>query len=167
MIDVSALLTWLVSAGYGVLSAVIPIANAEAYVAAARALGVRHGLLIATAVATGQTGGKAALFLGVRHGKKLPVVTNRASRRDKKRGRFKAMADRLLQLTDSPWGIPVTLLGSIVGIPSIYALALIAGASRMRFPLFCAAVLIGRVVRFGLVAMGVQIGVTLLWHLVS
>ena len=43
----------------------------------------------------------------------------------------------------------------MVGLPPLYAVALLAGATTMRLPWFAAVVLLGRSVRFVLVALGV------------
>jgi membrane protein YqaA with SNARE-associated domain len=157
----AAWLDGLVSVGYGLLSAVVPLANAEAYVAAARAAGLNFGFLVAIAVSIGQTMGKAILFLSVRHGRNLPYFTRRAAADKPPRWpRLRAFADRLLTLVGSPWGVPITLLGAIIGIPPIYPLALVAGATRMPLSLFCIAVFVGRCVRFGLLTIGVDAGIT-------
>jgi membrane protein YqaA with SNARE-associated domain len=171
LVDGGTLLAALVSAGYGLLSAVVPIANAEAYVVAAQAAGRSHGLLVAIAVAVGQTIGKAGLFLGVRHGRRSRFFNRRRADapvrppRPPRMPRLQRMIDRLLALVGSRWGVPITLLGSVVGVPPIYPLAMVAGATTMRLPLFCAAVLVGRCIRFGLLAFGVDAGITALLQL--
>lgn len=164
-----AWLATLLSIGYGLVSAIVPIANAEAYVAAAQAAGLNHGFLVAIGVSIGQTIGKALMFLAVRHGRRLPKITfskrERPADRPPRWPRLAAFSNRLLELVGSPWGLPITLLGSVVGIPPIYPLALVAGATRMRLSLFCLAVLVGRCVRFGLLNVGVDAGITGLLHL--
>ena len=46
-------------------------------------------------------------------------------------------------------------LAAVVGVPPLYAVALLAGATTMRLPWFAAVVLLGRSLRFVLVALGV------------
>ena len=166
-LDAGDLLAAAASLGFGALSAVLPIANAEAYVAATRAAHLSAGLLVAITVACGQTIGKAALFLAVRHGKRLPVFRRHPNWPTSRWPRLAHLISKLLGLVGSRWGIPITLLGAITGIPPIYPLALIAGATRMSLLWFCAAVLLGRCIRFGLLAAGVDAGVTGWWRLTA
>jgi membrane protein YqaA with SNARE-associated domain len=59
-------------------------------------------------------------------------------------------------MSDSRWGVPVTLLSAFVGIPPLYGVALIGGASRMRTVVFTLSVLAGRSARFILLALGIS-----------
>ena len=55
------------------------------------------------------------------------------------------VSKRLLDaMSDRRWGIPVTLLSAFVGIPPLYGVALIGGASRMGVLTFSLSVLAGR-----------------------
>jgi membrane protein YqaA with SNARE-associated domain len=66
------------------------------------------------------------------------------------------VSKRLLDaMSDRRWGIPVTLLSAFVGIPPLYGVALIGGASRMGVLTFAFSVLAGRAGRFILLALGV------------
>jgi membrane protein YqaA with SNARE-associated domain len=47
-------------------------------------------------------------------------------------------------------------VAAVVGIPPLYAVALLAGATKMRIGLFGLVVLVGRIGRFVLFALGVQ-----------
>ena len=67
------LLALLTSVGFGVVSAVFPIANAEAYVIASQVSAVAGPIPIAIGVAIGQTVGKSLLFLAVRRGQGLAL----------------------------------------------------------------------------------------------
>ena len=55
------------------------------------------------------------------------------------------------------WGLPITLLAAVVGIPPLYAVALLAGATTMKLRYFAPVVLVGRITRFLLVAYGVAV----------
>ena len=149
--------------GFGIGSAVIPILNAEAYVLGVGVSGALDPVVAAVGVSVGQTIGKVAMFLAVRYRPgyaakkdKEPKPVNLETRR----GRFiqwnREVSKRLLDaLSDRRWGIPVTLLSSSVGIPPLYGVALIAGASRMGVVTFSLSVLIGRLARFITLALGV------------
>jgi len=155
--DVVALLT---SVGYGVLSAVIPVASAEAYVVASQVSRAAGPVAVALGLATGQTIGKVLLFYGVRRGKDTAVVQHRRESLDARppgplRKRFRAVIRTLLALVGQKrWGLPITLVAAVVGLPPLYAVALLAGATRMRLSYFAAVVFGGRAVRFVLMAYG-------------
>lgn len=155
----------VLAVGFGVGSAVVPFLNAEAYVLA---LGATHALdpvVAAIGVSVGQTAGKVAMFLAVRY---RPGYAARKSKEpkavdlDTRWGRFvqrnRDLSKRLLDaMSDSRWGVPVTLLSSFVGIPPLYGVAIIGGASRMRTVVFGLSVLAGRTARFVLLALGVSL----------
>jgi hypothetical protein len=71
------LIALLTSIGFGLVSAVIPIVNAEAYIIASQMSAVAGPIPIAIGIAVGQTLGKLLLFLGVREGKELSFVKHR------------------------------------------------------------------------------------------
>jgi membrane protein YqaA with SNARE-associated domain len=149
--------------GFGIASAVIPVLNAEAYVLGVGVSGALDPVVAAVGVSVGQTIGKVAMFLAVRYRPgyaakkgKEPKPLNLETRW----GRFvqwnRDLSKRLLDaLSDRRWGIPVTLLSSSVGIPPLYGVALIAGASRMGVVTFTLSVLAGRLARFVTLALGV------------
>ncbi|MEU4190427.1 hypothetical protein AB0E69_00860 [Kribbella sp. NPDC026611] len=153
----------VLAVGIGIGSAVIPVVNAEAYVLGVGATHALDPVVAAIGVGVGQTLGKVAMFLAVRY---RPGYAARKTKEPKpanletRWGRFvqwnRDVSKRLLAaMSDARWGIPVTLLSSFVGIPPLYAVALIGGASRMRVVVFSLSVLAGRVGRFVLLALGV------------
>lgn len=154
-------LTLLATVGFGVLSAVLPFANAEAYVFTSQVSHSIDPLPVALGIAVGQTIGKVLLFYGVRRGKNLPGVRHRRAvlRRQPAgptRAWFRAALQTLLALVGQKrWGLPITFVAAVVGVPPLYAVALLAGATRMRLGWFAAVVLAGRALRFGLMAYGV------------
>jgi membrane protein YqaA with SNARE-associated domain len=156
--DLAALLT---SVGYGALSAVFPVASAEAYVVASQISRAAGPVAVALGLAVGQTIGKVLLFYGVRRGKESKAVQHRrASLRAQPvgpaRARFRAVVRMLLDLVGQKrWGLPITFVAAVVGLPPLYAVALLAGATRMRIGYFAAVVLAGRAARFVLMAYGV------------
>jgi membrane protein YqaA with SNARE-associated domain len=159
--DVLALLT---SIGFGTLSAIVPIANAETYVIASQVSAVAGPIPIAIGVGIGQTIGKLLLFLGVRRGREFAIVRRRREQREQKpqpvgpaRAKFRAIVAKLLSLVGQKrWGLPIVGIAAVVGIPPLYAVALLAGATTMRTGLFALVVLVGRTTRFVLVALGIS-----------
>ncbi len=156
----TALIAFLTSIGYGVASAIFPPVNAEAYVVLSQVSAVIGVFPIAIGVAIGQTIGKLALFYSVRAGRQSRFARHRRARsRTKPKGAFRqkfdAAAAWLLQLVGTKrWGLPIVLIAAVVGIPPLYAVALLAGATKMKAHWFALMVLIGRITRFVLIAEG-------------
>ncbi|TCC59363.1 hypothetical protein E0H73_22150 [Kribbella pittospori] len=149
--------------GFGIGSAVVPVMNAEAYVLGVGVSGALDPVVAAIGVSIGQTIGKVAMFLAVRY---RPGYASRMSEEpkavnlDTRWGRFvqwnRDVSKRLLDaMSDRRWGVPVTLLSASVGIPPLYGVALIGGASRMGVVTFTLSTLAGRGARFILLALGV------------
>jgi membrane protein YqaA with SNARE-associated domain len=154
------LLALLTSIGYGIASAVFPAANAETYVVAAPILAVAGTVSIAIAVGIGQSLGKLLLFLGVRHGRELPIIRRRRAAVTGSagpiRGRFQSSVAWLLRLVGKPrWGLPIVGVAAVTGIPPLYPVALFAGATKMRAIWFFLVVVSGRIARFVIVALGI------------
>lgn len=152
------LVALLTSVGYGVVSAVIPLVNAEAYVLASQVSAVAGAVPIGVGVGIGQTVGKFLLFYGVRRGRQFRFFRHRRAKvHDAAVGRvrtwLRTVLAKLLALVGDPrWGLPMVALAAVVGFPPLYAVALLAGATKMRTRWFVLVVLVGRVTRFVLVA---------------
>jgi membrane protein YqaA with SNARE-associated domain len=154
----------LLATGFGVASAVIPVLSAEAYVLGAGVSGALDPVTAAIGISIGQTVGKIGMFLAVRY---RPGYSARRHRReprgvdlDTRRGRmihgYRLWSKRLLDgLSDPRYGSGVTLLSSFTGLPPLYAVTLLAGASRMNVVGFGLAVFGGRAARFVLLALGI------------
>jgi membrane protein YqaA with SNARE-associated domain len=157
------LIAWLTSVAFGVVSAIVPVVNAEVYILVSQVSAVAGEVPVAVGVGIGQTIGKCLLFYGVRRGRQFRFVReHRARARTRERGRVGQALHDLLQtllrlVGTKRWGLPITLLAAVVGIPPLYAVALLAGATEMKLRYFAAVVLVGRVTRFLLVAYGVQL----------
>jgi membrane protein YqaA with SNARE-associated domain len=155
-------LALLATLGFGVLSAVVPFANAEAYALTSQVSHSIDPVPVALGLAVGQTVGKVLLFAGVRRGRNLPGVRHRrAVLRSRPagpvRGLLRGVLSALLaRVGQKRWGLPTTFVAAVVGLPPLYAVALLAGATRMRLGWFAAVVLAGRTLRFGLVAYSVD-----------
>lgn len=155
------LLAMITAVGYGILSAVFPLANAETFVLASQMSHLAGAVPIAVGVAVGQTLGKVLLFLGVRRGREFPFFRrHREQAADRPVGpirrRLRAAVRWLLALVGSRrWGLPITFCAALIGIPPIYPVALLAGATTMRLRYFVPIVLVGRLIRFILIALGI------------
>ena len=154
------LIALLTSVGFGTVSAIIPIVNAEAYVIASQMSAVAGPIPIAIGIAIGQTVGKLLLFFGVREGKELSFVKHRREVLKQRpvgptRARIRAATAKLLDLVGQErWGLPIVFLAAVIGFPPLYAVALLAGATTMSPVWFGLTVLVGRLCRFLLVATG-------------
>ena len=156
------LVALLTSIGFGVVSAIVPVVNAEAYVIASQMSAVAGPIPIAIGIAVGQTIGKLVLFFGVREGRELSFVKHRRELQKQRpvgptRARLRAAVAKLLDLVGQKrWGLPIVLVAAIIGFPPLYAVALLAGATTMRPLWFGLTVFAGRLCRFLLVASGFQ-----------
>ncbi|GIG83001.1 hypothetical protein [Planotetraspora kaengkrachanensis] len=111
---------------------------------------LRLGLRITeTSAEAAPTIGKLAMFLAVRY---RPGFAARKTKEpkpvnlDTRWARFaqwnrEVSRRRLDSMSDRRWGVPVTLLSASVGIPPLYGVALIGGASRMGWLNFSLSVL--------------------------
>ncbi len=116
---------------------------------------------IAVGVGIGQMFGKLLLFLGVRRGREFAIFRRRRPKTSARplgptATRLRVLLARLLDLVGQKrWGLPIVLLAAVVGLPPLYAVALLAGATAMRGVWFALLVLVGRVARFVLLALGI------------
>lgn len=166
--DWRAFIEFFASIGYGLLSSFVPVFNSEVYIVAAQALGLTAEISAAIGVALGQTIGKTAIVLGLRHGTRLTFLSQRIDRlrartadRDRSRppGRVRRTLARwsaaLLELAGhSRWGALIVLLAGATGIPPIFALQFIIPATKMPAWLFAVALFLGRCVLFLAIAFG-------------
>ena len=152
------LIEFLVAVGYGVLSSVVPIFNAEIYIVAG---GFTEEVTTAVGCAVGQTIGKVGNVIALRQGRSSRLVRKVRERPRKPAGRFRtklrAWSDRMMGLlSERRWGVPIVLLSACVGLPPLYAVTLAVPATKMSVILFGAAVLLGRMVLFLAIAFGVS-----------
>ncbi|MFT4188000.1 MAG: VTT domain-containing protein [Aeromicrobium sp.] len=148
----------LAAFGFGIASATIPVFNAEAYVVAnVVAFGPAMAVGMVTALSVGTTIGKVIVFHGGRSGKEFV-----GRRREQKpatgpvRRWLRRVNDMLMSWLEHRFlGAVTVLAASFVGVPPLLLVAFVAGMSRQNVWLFAAAVFVGRVARFGLIAGGV------------
>ena len=143
---VGTLLAPMAAAAMGFASALLPFVNAEAYaVVAAR---TAPALVVAAALAGGQTAGKLVLFEAARRGTDRWEVDEESSRA--------RWAARVTPWLRSPrTGAPLVLVSAVVGLPPLAVVALVAGASGQRRVLFAVLVLVGRGLRFAAIVVPV------------
>jgi membrane protein YqaA with SNARE-associated domain len=147
--------------GQGALSAVWPVANAELLVSA---WSVRADSTWALAVGTalfavGHTLGKCALFLVVRHELRLPRGGGRIG------AKLREAEEKLDRTVErGPWLVSGMLLASsALGIPPLLILTVLLARTSYSFLAFTALCLVGRLVRFGFLAWGVDYVGNLPW----
>lgn len=167
----------LAAIGYGMLSAFVPVFNAEVYVAAAQALGSAGEVATAVGVAVGQTIGKTAIVLAMRNGTKIrwlarqvDRVTERAKRvgRDTRAGRVRTVvrgwSRRLLNLVGHPrLGPLIVFVAGLCAVPPIFAVQFMVPATKMPVWVFSAALFLGRGLLFLAVAFGASAILERVW----
>ena len=142
----------LAAAGFGVASALIPVLNAETYLAVSGVATPVTVLWVAAALALGQTLGKVTLYEAARRGSAW--VSGHGGARHR-RVRFGAgLTTRLTALLRRPWLGGVTVLVSAsVGIPPLAVVSVLAGAAGVNRVGFVCACLVGRTARFQALAV--------------
>lgn len=161
--------------GAGTASGLVPVVNAEALLTAATAGSPHLWLGLAASLTVGQCFAKVLIYLTAREGPQrlrshgrvgrlADRLYARARARSSTRSRprragpaAKALvwlrAERLVALLAQPRaGTGVVLLSASVGLPPLAAVSVVAGAARLRLPLFIAGCLVGRLARFALIA---------------
>ncbi|MGH3346607.1 MAG: hypothetical protein ACRDO4_06460 [Nocardioides sp.] len=135
----------------GVVSALLPLVNAEAYVLIAVArTNLALSMAVALAMAVGQTTGKLLLFEAARRG--TGRLHARLSRHGE--GRVEPWRGRVCGLmTRRRTGLPTVLASAAVGLPPLALVSLVAGASEQRRCEFGAVCLVGRTARFAALAL--------------
>jgi membrane protein YqaA with SNARE-associated domain len=146
----------LAAAGVGVVSALLPVVNAEAFHAGATLLQSRPTVVACTiALAVGQTCGKLIIFTASRRGTTRWRATH--SERPSRMPAWVRRANaRLLTWLSHPTGGPAAVaISAGVGLPPLALVSATAGASRMRGCAFSITCFAGRLLRFATLAGGV------------
>jgi membrane protein YqaA with SNARE-associated domain len=135
----------------GVVSALLPLVNAEAYVLISVArTNLAMSMAVALALALGQTVGKLLLFEAARRG------TGRLHARFARHGegRVERWRSRVCGLmTRRRTGLPTVLASAAVGLPPLALVSLVAGSSAQKRREFAAVCLLGRTARFAALAL--------------
>lgn len=135
---------WLTTFAYSILSALVPVVNAEVYLLAASALagpGMAGGLVLAGTV--GQMVGKVGLYYVGRGALRLPG------------GRLRAAAAGARARAEGRTGTGGLLLFSsaVLGLPPFYLTTLASGVLRVPLARFVVIGTAGRALRFGVVVL--------------
>lgn len=124
--------------GASVVSSLVPVVNAEALLLAAVFAAPALTLPIVAIVAGGQVVGKIVLYRG---GSGLHRLG-----KPRAEGRIQRLTERL---GARPGALRITLLVSaVVGLPPLYAMAVVCGAARLPMRQFVGLCLVGRLARF-------------------
>jgi len=139
------------AAAIGVVSALLPLVNAEAYaVLAATRSRPGAAVPVVLAMAVGQTAGKLLLFEAARRGS--GPLHDRLSRHAE--GRAARWHGRVCELmTRRRTGLPTVLVSAAVGLPPLALVSIVAGASRQSRWEFGAVCLVGRAARFAVLVL--------------
>jgi membrane protein YqaA with SNARE-associated domain len=144
----------LTALGVGVASALLPVVNAEAILAAAAVAGPDawvYALSLAVSLAVGQTVGKLILFEAARRGLGGRFGARKAALRPRT-----GWQRRALDLLGSRGSAAaVVLLSASVGLPPLALVSIAAGTLRTRRTDFAVCCLAGRIVRFCAIACSV------------
>ncbi|RLP86775.1 VTT domain-containing protein [Micromonospora sp. CV4] len=144
----------VVALGYGLASALVPVVNAEAYAVVAGHRG-GHALVAVLALALGQTAGKLLLFEAARRGTgRLARKLARRTRSGRAAARAARWAGRIRRwLSRRRTALPTVLVAAAVGVPPLAVVSLAAGTAGLRHWEFAVSCLLGRVIRFALLAL--------------
>ncbi|MGH3874299.1 MAG: VTT domain-containing protein [Pseudonocardiaceae bacterium] len=146
---------WLVlTLGYCVLSALVPVFNTEIYlVGLAAAQPQLSWVWLGLIAAVGQMIGKVVFYYAGRGALVLPARF-RPERDRPRAGRWSLRVRRLQEeLQRRPgWMVVALLASALTGLPPFAATAVLAGLARVRLITFLIVGLIGRFVRFAAVA---------------
>lgn len=144
---------WL-TFGYSVVSALVPVVNAELYLVGLMTRQPQLAWwLVGLAAAAGQMVGKLVYYCAGRGTLQLPTRLRRRSERQSA-GRWSRWLARFQRTChDRPvWTIGVLLVSASIGLPPYLAIAVLAGVGRVPLPTFLVTGLVGRFARFGAIA---------------
>lgn len=143
--------------GFGILSAIIPLFNMEAFIAVADASSSHHPLLLAFIGSLGQNTGKLVWFYVCREALDIHWLRKRIDT-PKRQAQYEKWS-AYVQGRPLMSGV-LTFVSAAVGFPPFFAMAMIAGTLRMNVVVFFLAGLVGRTLFF----WGLLTGVGLIFH---
>ena len=137
------------SLGFGVASGCLPFVNAEIYVIGAAAIAGPTGVVsIVLGMTIGHMFGKVLIYLAGAGVIRMPL-------RESHRSRLESTRERLEQ---SRLGtIPFLFVSSATGWPPFFVVAIIAGMLRLGLATFLIPGTLGRLIRFGVIALFPQL----------
>ncbi len=148
----------LLTLGFGIASAIIPIFNMEAYISVVYAsTDQESALALAFVGSLGQNIGKLVWFYGSRGALDIPWLKQRMGS-PKRQAQFERWRD-YVQGRPVMSGVLV-FVSAAVGFPPFFAMAMVAGTLRMNVVVFFVAGLLGRTLFF----LAWLLGVGLIFH---
>lgn len=167
-------LTWFfASAGYGLLSAFVPLFNTEVYLVAAQTFGAAAKVATVIGLAIGQAVGKSVIVIALRRGARLPYLHAKWEKYQARRAaanpgpvrlRLEAWTQKLLSLIgDSRIGPLVVFAGAATAIPPVFVMQFIVPATKLPVWQFGLAMLAGRILFLTLLAFGAGAVLDGLW----
>lgn len=138
---------------FSVASALVPILNVEAYLAAVaiKANDLSNWELAAVG-GVGQGVGKIFWYLAGMHSLKLRWIRQKMET-EKWQLSYERWHERIVGRPILAGGI--SFASAVTGFPPLAVIAVLAGTLRMNFPIFMVTVVVGRTIRFWLVLAGV------------
>ena len=139
--------------GVALASAFLPFIPIEAYLGAAVSESGQAWWALAAAATAGQMIGKIVIFLAGRQSMEWAWLRRRLARYDvdKYVVRMQEAAERRRLAVDG-----IVFLAASVGLPPFAVISLLAGQVGMSLPRFLLIGSVGRMIRFGAVALGVE-----------
>ena len=143
----------LLTLGFGVASAILPLFNMEAYISVVYASTERHrALSLAFVGSLGQNLGKLVWYYASRGAFDLPWLRRRTSS-PRRQAQFERWRD-FVQGRPAVSGL-LTFVSAAAGFPPFFAMAMVAGSLRMNVVVFFIAGLVGRTLFFWAWLLGV------------
>jgi membrane protein YqaA with SNARE-associated domain len=149
-------ITYLTVALVGFASAFQPFLPAEAYLLGVIATTGAAPVLVGLVSAVGQTAGKVVVFLAARGLVRWSFVRRLIDRPrpPKPPSALRRRMTSLIALLDQPrWSVALLSVSAVAGIPPLIATTVYAARTPMRLPVFAAVTLLGRSVRFVVLAL--------------
>jgi membrane protein YqaA with SNARE-associated domain len=137
----------------GVLSALFPLVNMEAYIAGiATIVGDLNIWLIAVVAGIGQSVGKIPWYEVSRSSMDWPYIRRKMENPD-----WRRRYDRIKSMTDErPWvGIALLFASSLIAIPPLAITAVLAGQLRFNRVMFHLTIIVGRTLQFAALLGGI------------
>lgn len=151
----------LLTVGYGLLSSLVPVFNAEAYVVATMATHLLHPIEVGVGLGFGSGIGKMIFFQAVRHAKSLPFLENhkKAERPAPEPGTWRYRWSLILRwgntLVTNPRLAPIGFfLSGSISVPPSYPTTILIATTKANFVVFSIFMTLGLMARYTAIAYG-------------
>lgn len=145
---------------FGVGSSILPMfLNAELYVISMAALISDRSLLLAAlgSLVVGTTAGKAVVFYLAQEGTRKLAKAERKPPRNVFTAWVRRIGDWMLGLLNRPYlGAVTVFVSSLIGVPPLAVVSIVAGASKQPMWLFLVMVTVGRSIQYLAIAFFIQ-----------